>query len=465
MKSAEYVALVTGVYRAALDRALARARRTYEVREGELSVLDEAFSRGLTEAYLIGERGNEMMSYRRPNNRGVLVGRVASVQRRAATHRRSIAQLDAEDTVEVWTSRGRFAQRVGQMTLRRRHVRSAPAERRRRSRSTSPCLAGDRVFRVATPRSRLLRRARFADESGATGIPLACRRTRGRRRAGPRSGLGWLPGRRGCAEGPEVERARTRAVTAEDVAEHVGRLGGTAFAPASWDVALSPDAGIGFSALHRVRRDAIEDYEADLLVPWADRAVAGPKLPFLPRPHRNLLRRTGHRRLGGGPARRPVRVCRRAARPCTCPRGRWATDRFRAASCRSLPRVCHDRETDRCARAGHRGLDAWSRPRWDSWTSRSGAERESRLTGRSTRSTRTRSPSSPSSGRSFVWLSPELSSRQIAEVTAESAGSGGHRGVRATGSDGDRALRADGRGGVRSALRFVQAQERLEIPA
>ena len=56
-----------------------------------------------------------MMSYRRPNNRGVLVGRIAKVEGRSAT----IAfdtQIDAQDTIEVWTSRGRFAQPVGKLT-------------------------------------------------------------------------------------------------------------------------------------------------------------------------------------------------------------------------------------------------------------------------------------------------------------------------------------------------------------
>ena len=76
MKSAEYVALVTGVYRAALDRAVGSAggvrgarRRAGRARRGVLA--------RFTEAYLVGERGNDMMSYRRPNNRGVPVGRVA----------------------------------------------------------------------------------------------------------------------------------------------------------------------------------------------------------------------------------------------------------------------------------------------------------------------------------------------------------------------------------------------------
>ena len=91
MKSPEYVQAVTGVYRAVIDRVLAADASRAEgepwpasVRASaeERHVLEEAFSRGFTTAYLEGERGNGIMSYRRPNNRGVFVGRVAT--RRAA---------------------------------------------------------------------------------------------------------------------------------------------------------------------------------------------------------------------------------------------------------------------------------------------------------------------------------------------------------------------------------------------
>ena len=92
MKSPEYVQAVVGVYRAVIDRVEATvasqgidavvASNAPELRatEEEMSVLSEAFSRGFTTAYLTGKRGNEIMSYGRPNNRGVFVGRVAKVR-------------------------------------------------------------------------------------------------------------------------------------------------------------------------------------------------------------------------------------------------------------------------------------------------------------------------------------------------------------------------------------------------
>ena len=67
------------------------------------------------------------------------------------------------------------------------------------------------------------------------------------------------------ALGPVVEEARTKAVTREDVIDHVGRLGATPFSCASWDIMLDEGVGIGFSALHKTRTAALEAFEETLL--------------------------------------------------------------------------------------------------------------------------------------------------------------------------------------------------------
>ena len=70
-----------------------------------------------------------------------------------------------------------------------------------------------------------------------------------------------------------LRRARTRAVSREDIEEHVGRLGGTPYTVASWDIRLDEGVGMGFSQLHQVRRQAVEAYESALLAPWKDRVI------------------------------------------------------------------------------------------------------------------------------------------------------------------------------------------------
>ena len=81
MKSADYVNEVVNVYRHALDR-LHKNSKDYQVTQKEMTRLQEAFSRGFTTAYIEGKRGNEIMSYKRPNNRGINIGRVSELNSR-----------------------------------------------------------------------------------------------------------------------------------------------------------------------------------------------------------------------------------------------------------------------------------------------------------------------------------------------------------------------------------------------
>lgn len=339
MKSAEYVALVTGVYRAALDRALADPD-SYEVRDGEMAVLAEAFSRGFSEAYLTSERGNDMMSYRRPNNRGVPLGRVSSFTGGRATIELTTAAA-ADDTIEVWTSRGRFAQALGQMTHSGAAHANAPAGTSVEVALDEPVSSGDRVFRVRNADLTAAAARLFADPNGpaipmrfevsvVVGHSLTVRVTD-------------ASGDTGAAEGPVVEPARTKAVTAEEIAEHVGRLGNTPYVAADWDIQLSANSGIGYSVLHKVRRDAIDDYERTVLAPWSNRSAAAPNL--VPSRARRTPQTSPRVVAVVSDARVAMRCLAAGADEVQVPA--WALgDEVPDGMVPLVPRVCHDSEMD-----------------------------------------------------------------------------------------------------------------------
>ena len=149
MKSPDYVYSVVSVYRAVLDRVLAacdadgveaeRVSATDEEREK----LASAFSRGFTTAYLEGERGNDIMSYQRPNNRGQFVGRVAEVKRGEAKIATE-TEIVVGDVIEFWTKRGHTALTVTAVaTAKGGAAVSVPLDEKTRG-----VRAGDRVFRV-----------------------------------------------------------------------------------------------------------------------------------------------------------------------------------------------------------------------------------------------------------------------------------------------------------------------------
>ena len=74
------------------------------------------------------------------------------------------------------------------------------------------------------------------------------------------------------ATGFTVEAAKTRAVEASDLVEHVGRMGSSPFEAASFEVALDEGCGMGFSAVHKVRAAACKALEEAILAPYEERA-------------------------------------------------------------------------------------------------------------------------------------------------------------------------------------------------
>ena len=73
------------------------------------------------------------------------------------------------------------------------------------------------------------------------------------------------------AEGFVVEEARTKAVTSDELIEHVGRMGISPFEAVSFDVQMDDTCGMSFSAVHKVRAAACEQLETALLEEYQNR--------------------------------------------------------------------------------------------------------------------------------------------------------------------------------------------------
>jgi len=419
MKSPEYVAVVTGVHRAALDRALADPEG-FEVTEAEMDSLAEVFSRGFTTGYLEGVRGDEIMAYSRPSDRGVLVGRVSETVDREAVVSFDKA-VEADDVLEFWTRRGRFAQRAGVLTVDGSECAAVPAGKQATvvlERSAAP---GDRVFRVANAAlESAARRTFLAEEAGRT-VPV---------RIGVRAVVGEpfevtleAEGLHVIARGAQVEPARTKPLAVADITEHVGRLGGTPFSAEGWDIELDPSAGAGFSLLHRVRREATEALEEALLEPYAGRRCIDPRLPQAGSARRSPSDDKETPDIVAWSTRLGV------AKACLDAGAQWAMVPEWALSdveevpdrlIVELPRVARDDEIERVLSrvrpgmhvvagnlgmvraASEAGAHVWAH--WGLNTVNPWA-----------------SVTLTDLGASGVWLSPELSGREIARVTAESS--------------------------------------------
>jgi len=104
MKRPEYVAVVVDAYRRAMD---SYKRGSYEVPAEDLANIEQIFNRDFTTAYLERHQGRLMMSDRRPNNRGVMIGRVQKLNK---DHTKAVIKLDkpvhAGDGLEFWVKVG-----------------------------------------------------------------------------------------------------------------------------------------------------------------------------------------------------------------------------------------------------------------------------------------------------------------------------------------------------------------------
>lgn len=270
MKSPEYVQAVVGVYRAVIDRVEAAVARdgidsvvasdAPELRasEEEMNTLSEAFSRGFTTAYLKGKRGNEIMSYGRPNNRGVFVGRVAKV-REGLVFIDPETELHAGDLIEFWTNRGHFVHTIGEFKTDRAGRVFFPVER--------AVGKGDRVFRVRNAE------AVFVDDDKLPSVAV-CGRVE--LHIGQPALLTFTVAAGDVSvtvEGPEVEAARTKAITEEEVREHIDRMGTTPFYLSSLEIDLDEGVGMGFSMLHKLRARAAEELQEAILAHYHARKL------------------------------------------------------------------------------------------------------------------------------------------------------------------------------------------------
>ncbi|NLL06739.1 MAG: U32 family peptidase [Clostridiaceae bacterium] len=108
MKGPEYVATVTKTYRKYLDINLAKDASItlgkYNVEDKDMKELTQVFNRGgFSKGYLEGKTGSTMMSYEKPKNWGVFLGKVISYDRSSLALKLLLKdEVSMGDGIEVW---------------------------------------------------------------------------------------------------------------------------------------------------------------------------------------------------------------------------------------------------------------------------------------------------------------------------------------------------------------------------
>ena len=297
MKAPDYVYAVVSSYREALDDVAHRRQSAEGALKARHERLRRAFNRDFTNSYLTGTSGNEMMSYERSNNRGELVGEVVSSRDLGGSRVRRGGKDGGRERfrhvtrAEVTIALDKHVDKGDLLEIRpvddpsqflTAHVDAdAAAGETIVCKTVRPMAAGCPV--------RVIRSQRALDAaSGVSGeVP--------RRRPvtvnvlarvgkpfvvelstfGPRGGRPIVA----RASGFVVEKAKTRAVTPEEIREHVERMGSTPFEPVGFSGMFDPGIGMSFSAVHKVRAEACKALEEAILAGYESRGEGLASVP------------------------------------------------------------------------------------------------------------------------------------------------------------------------------------------
>ena len=259
MKRPEYVATVVKVYRDALDKKIST--------DEDRRKLAQIFNRDFTTAYLEKNPGKNLISDSKPNNRGVLIGRVAEVGHDKIVLKLS-GELHAGDQVEIWIKvGGRVTFTVEDFDLRgdlctvKAPTRGVRVHDRAFKIFDAELTAEARKYFTGAPVRRI---GVAADVHAKVGESLTLTLTD-------------LDGNIATAQTKILaEPAKNRPLTVDTLNKQIGRLGNSIFALDKISAAVDDNLMIPISELNDVRRRAVDDLERQRLKKFERKKISAP---------------------------------------------------------------------------------------------------------------------------------------------------------------------------------------------
>ncbi len=261
MKSPEYVATVTRIYRKYLDKYYAYGQ--YKVSSEDMEELTQIFNRGgFTEGYADGEIGDELMSGLLPKNQGIKVGEISELCRGGMlADVRLSGRLEMGDVVEIH-SKESFGMKITYLEeIGKNKVRIGDLK--------GKAFAGDSVYRMIS--QSLMKKAsetfnNISFDSGKF------------KRKAPvsfvfRADVGGAMHLHAKCTGPDgqkieihkkledfvTQQAITRSTTEEEVIAQLRKTGNTPFEATNIKVLLGGQVYIPISKVNEIRRLTLEE--------------------------------------------------------------------------------------------------------------------------------------------------------------------------------------------------------------
>ncbi|MGB8168145.1 MAG: DUF3656 domain-containing protein [Chthoniobacteraceae bacterium] len=269
LKSPEYVAAVSQVYRKAIDAAL--AEREFQEGVGERYQLEMAFSRGLYSGWMHGVNHQELVSARFGKKRGAFAGRIEHVGR-DFVELKSAVELKPGDGVVFDTGGDTDAEQGGRIF----GVKGARLFFQHDHLDFARLKPGDRVWKTDDPALNKRLQQSFAGRieprrrvpvdlrvSGRAGEPLALSAS--------------FPGDALCASVIStiaLQAARTAPLTTEKLRDHLGRFGESGYELCEFRNELDGEVILPIGELNRVRRELVFQLDANREAQRPERAIS-----------------------------------------------------------------------------------------------------------------------------------------------------------------------------------------------
>lgn len=260
MKSAEYVAAVTGIYRKYLD--LYEEYGQYQVTEEDRETLLQVFNRGgFTKGYWEGNPGESLLSGEMPKHQGVYAGRVVNkVRGTDLVDVKPVEKLEIGDGIEI-----RSRKLTGNVITYRQE---RPGGILRLGDLKGSVRQGDAIFRITDARRMKILRKTY-EEGGPEGVKhrkkiavqmsLFVRIGEHPRLMVEEDGLCVTA----CDKSLLAEKAEKRPLDPLTAEKQLRKTGGTPFRVSDIYMDIESESSLPLSSLNRLRREALVLFEQE----------------------------------------------------------------------------------------------------------------------------------------------------------------------------------------------------------
>lgn len=260
MKRPEYVYTVVKTYRKVLDRFY-DSPEDFRIDPLEIQELEQTFNRGFTTGYFEGERNKALMSFGRPNNRGIFLGRVKSVDHRSKKIQVKLeSELTVGDELEIWvTQGGRIAFTVNELSRNGQPVTSALPGETVELNAEGKISTGCRLFKIFSIRVQQETKQALDRENPELKVPCSALVTGKLSESLLLIYTDELGNEVEVKSSIPLQSAKNRPLTREALQEQLGRLGDTPFYLKKVESRLADGLMLPFSELNKLRREAIDE--------------------------------------------------------------------------------------------------------------------------------------------------------------------------------------------------------------